>query len=59
MSPFAKIKTTNAVAVSAQSEVPCSSAWKYVRLLYPNGVSLLLHYDIASKNLSRFINLDR
>lgn len=55
MPAFAEIKTTNAVSVSAQSEVPCSSAWKYIRLFYPS----LLPYDIASKDLVRFINLER
>lgn len=54
---FAEIKTGNAVDVPATIRSSVSSGWKYVRLLYPNGVTLLLPYDIDSKDLSRFINL--
>ena len=54
---FAELKTSNVIDVSETVRPSSSSDWKYVRLLYPNGVTLLLPYDIDSKDLSRFINL--
>lgn len=51
---FAEIKTGNVPETIRSS---CSLGWKYVRLLYPDGVTLLLPYGIDSKDLSRFINL--
>ena len=42
---FAEIKTSNVLDVPETVRPSSSSDWKYVRLLYPNVVTLLLSYD--------------
>ena len=53
---FAEIKPC--VSETPVHVEPTVSGWKYIKLVYPNGVTLQLPYDIDSKDLARFINIE-
>ena len=54
---FAEINLQSAIGLTENVEQSNRNTWKYIRLVYPNGVSLILPYDISSEDLSRFIKI--
>ena len=55
---FAEINLQSATGLSEYVEQSSKNTWKYIRLVYPNGVSLILPYEISSEDLSRFIKME-
>ena len=55
---FAEINLQSATGLSEYVEQSSKNTWKYIRLFYPNGVSLILPYEISSEDLSRFIKME-
>ena len=55
---FAEINLQSATGLSEYVEQSSKNTWKYIRLVYPNGVSLILPYEISSEDLSLFIKME-
>ena len=55
---FAEINLQSATGLSEYVEQSSKNTWKYIRLVYPNGVSLILPCEISSEDLSRFIKME-
>ena len=55
---FAEINLQSATGLSEYVEQSSKNTWKYICLVYPNGVSLILPYEISSEDLSRFIKME-
>ena len=49
---FAEINLQSATGLSENVEQSSKNNRKYIRLVYPNGVSLILPYEISSEDLS-------